>query len=75
MKYFLSLLLIVLLAGCNYTADPTASHISKQVKKCCNSLGLSADAAVTGCLACEETQPLADFSSSVFEKTGEILTW
>lgn len=76
MKYILFILLIVLLAGCNYPAGHTAKAIGSKVKKCCSSLSFPAERKKSSVSAAEDAaEPLSVFSASVLERTGQILTW
>lgn len=76
MKYILSIFLIALLTGCSYRAGETAKNISAGVKKCCTSLSLTKKAAaVIHTTLKDEPQPPSVLSTSLLERSAEILTW
>jgi hypothetical protein len=75
MKYLLSILLIILLAGCHFSAGTAAKKIGSEVKKCCTSLCIAP-------VAIDQQQTvLTDNSETsvspviLFEQPGHILTW
>jgi hypothetical protein len=74
MKCFLSILLIVLLSGCSFSAGTAAKKIGAGVKKCCTSLCISKPS--TG----QSPTLLADdpatlVSPVIVLEQGHILTW
>jgi hypothetical protein len=76
MKYILFILLIIVLAGCNYSAGHTARVIGSKVKKCCSSFYFSADTKKSTVSAADRpAEPFSVFSASVLERNGQILTW
>ena len=75
MKYIFTFLLIASLYGCSYTAGTAAKNIGSQLKKSCGLLCLSSKGGSTATTSTEEVEPISVFSSSVFERSGQILTW
>lgn len=72
MKYIASILLIILLTGCQFRAGNTAGTISAVGK--CASLCASATPACIMKRSAQQEQTQA-VPSSLLERTGQILTW
>lgn len=75
MKYIFIFLLIASLYGCSYTAGTAAKNIGNKVKKSCSALCLSTNGGSTATTSAEEVEPISVFTISVFERSGQILTW
>jgi hypothetical protein len=73
MKYLVSILLIVLLTGCHMRAGNTAQKISAVSK--CASLCASAVPASIMKHPAQPEEPVSVVTTSLLERTGQILTW
>lgn len=77
MKLILSLLLVLLLSGCNYhPSAKAAAALGDKVKACCSSMSMAKEAQnlVPACCG-QKAEEVSVFSATLLERTGQILTW
>ncbi len=77
MKPILSLFWVLLFSACSYRpSGNTAGAIGDKVKACCSSMSLAKEAEklVPACSA-GKAEAVSIFSTTMLERTGQILTW
>ncbi len=77
MKPILSLLLVLLLSGCNYhPSAKAAGAIGEKVKACCTTLSIAKEAKNLVPACCEQkAEAVSVISVTLLERSGQILTW
>lgn len=77
MKLILSLLLVLLLSGCNYhPSAKAAGAIGNKVKVCCTTMSMAKEAknlVPAGCA--QKVEAVSVLSATLLERSGQILTW
>jgi hypothetical protein len=77
MKPTLSLLLALLLTACSYhPANTAAEVIGDKVKACCSSMSMAKEAQkLVPAHSTEKTDAVSISTSSLLDRTANILTW